>query len=173
LTDVDGDVVVVRAGRNGKWMPLVVADFWAVEEEPLSGLVLHAGLSELNLNSVYYLLAMVLWTLLHASITVWVADDLDNLGLASAADLSVETVHEVQTAADKLPSPALVTNAVGPEVVVIERGKGRSCVTHEAASGMRVHAKQEWDKQMMRVPEGLERLLSDPVVGCRVHQKHA
>jgi hypothetical protein len=30
----------------------VVADFRAVEEEPLSRLVLHARLSELNLNSI-------------------------------------------------------------------------------------------------------------------------
>jgi hypothetical protein len=33
-------------------MPLVVADFWAVEEEPLSRLVLHAGLGELDLNGI-------------------------------------------------------------------------------------------------------------------------
>jgi hypothetical protein len=60
LTDVDGDVVVVRARGDGKGMPLVVTDFRAVEEEPLSRLVLHARLGELNLNSVYQSLAMVL-----------------------------------------------------------------------------------------------------------------
>jgi hypothetical protein len=59
LTDVNGNVVVVRARGDGKGMPLVVADFRAVEEEPLSGLVLHAGLGELNLNGIYSSLVSV------------------------------------------------------------------------------------------------------------------
>jgi hypothetical protein len=101
-----------------------------------------------------------------------VANDLDNLSLTPAADLSVKTVHKIQTTAEELPSPALVTNAVGPEVVVIERRKLWGCVTDEATSGVRVHAEQERDKQMVRVPEGLERLLSDPVMGRCVDQKH-
>jgi uncharacterized protein YprB with RNaseH-like and TPR domain len=52
LTDVDRDVGVVRAGGDGKGMPLVIADFRAVEEEPLAGLVLHARLDKLNLDGV-------------------------------------------------------------------------------------------------------------------------
>jgi hypothetical protein len=56
LADVDRDVRVIRARSDRKWMPLVVADFWAVEEEPLSWLVLHAGLGELNLNGIYFAL---------------------------------------------------------------------------------------------------------------------
>lgn len=52
LADVDGDVGVVGARCDRKGMPLVVADLRAVEEEPLSWLVLHAGLSELDLHSV-------------------------------------------------------------------------------------------------------------------------
>jgi hypothetical protein len=56
LTDVHRNVWVVRAGSDGKRMPLVVADLWAVEEKPLSGLVSHAGFGELNLNSVCSLL---------------------------------------------------------------------------------------------------------------------
>jgi hypothetical protein len=52
LADVDGDVVVVRAGSDCKGVPLVVADFWAVEEEPLAWLVLHAGFGELDLDGV-------------------------------------------------------------------------------------------------------------------------
>jgi hypothetical protein len=61
---------------------------------------------------------------------------------------------------------------MGPEVVVIEGGKGWRCVTDEAASGMRVHAEQKRDEQVMRVPERLERLLPDPMVSCGVYQKH-
>jgi hypothetical protein len=53
LADVDRDVGVVGARSDRKWMPLVVADLWAVEEEPLSWLVPHAGLGELDLDGVY------------------------------------------------------------------------------------------------------------------------
>jgi hypothetical protein len=105
---------------------------------------------------------------LKASLTVWMADDLDDLSLTPATDLSVETVQEVKTTTEELPSPTFVTDAMGPEVVGVERRKGWSCVTDEAASCVRVHSEQERDKQMMRVPECLERLLSDPVMGCRV-----
>jgi hypothetical protein len=100
--------------------------------------------------------------------TVWVADNLDNLGLASAANLAVQAVHEVKTTADKLPSPAFVADAVGPEVVLVERRKGRSSVTDEAASGVGVHSKQKRNKEVVGVPKGLERLLSNPVVGSGV-----
>jgi hypothetical protein len=57
LADVDRDVGVVGAGSDRKWMPLVVADFRAVQEKPLSGLVPHAGLLELNLNGIWFELA--------------------------------------------------------------------------------------------------------------------
>jgi hypothetical protein len=52
LANVDRDVRVVGAGSDRKWMPLVIADFRAVEKEPLSWLVLHAGLGELNLHGI-------------------------------------------------------------------------------------------------------------------------
>jgi hypothetical protein len=38
---------------------------------------------------------------------------------------------------------------------------------------MRVHAEQKRDEQVMGVPKGLERLLSDPVMGRGVDQQHA
>lgn len=52
LADMDRDVRILGAGSNGKGMPLVIADFGAVEEQPLSRLVLHAGLGELDLDGV-------------------------------------------------------------------------------------------------------------------------
>ena len=100
-------------------------------------------------------------------------DDLDNLGLAPAANLSVEAVEEVQAATDKLPSPTLITNAMGPEVIVIKRRKVGNCVTDEAAGRVGVHAEQEGDEEVVRVPECLERLLADPVMGSSVDQQHA
>lgn len=105
----------------------------------MSRLVLHAGLGELDLNGV-----------------VGVANNFDNLSLASAADLAIQTVEEVQTASDKLPSPALVTNAVRPEVVLVERRVGRDCVSDETARCMCIHAEQERDEQVMCVPEGFK-----------------
>ena len=38
---------------------------------------------------------------------------------------------------------------------------------------MRIHAQQERDEQVVRIPEGLERLLPDPMVGRCVHEQHA
>jgi len=85
-----------------------------------------------------------------------VANNLDDLCLASATDLTVEAIEEVKTTSYKLPSPSLVTNAVGPEVVVVEWRESWSGITDEAAGRVCVHAEQERDKQVMRVPEGLE-----------------
>lgn len=98
------------------------------------------------------------------------ANNLDNLGLTPAADLSVQTVTQIQAASYKLPSPTLVANAVVPEVFLIKRRKRRNCITYEAAGCMRVHSEQEWNEQVMRIPKSLKRLLSDPVVSSRVHQ---
>jgi hypothetical protein len=101
------------------------------------------------------------------------SDNLDNLGFPSAADLAVETIHEIQPTSDKLPSPPLVPDAVRPEVVSGEWRKRGNSVADEAAGGVRVHTKQEWDEEVMGVPESLKRLLSDPVVRSGVHEQHA
>jgi hypothetical protein len=76
-------------------MPLVVADIRAVEEKPLSRLVLHAGLCELNLNSIYRVLVAFFHKAISFLLTVWVAYNLDDLCLASATNLSVKTIAEV------------------------------------------------------------------------------
>lgn len=84
------------------------------------------------------------------------ADDLDNLGLSPAANFSVKSVNEIKTTSNKLPSPSLVADAVGPEVLLIKwRESGRG-ITHEATGGVRVHAKQKWNEEMVRIPEGFE-----------------
>jgi hypothetical protein len=172
LADVDGDIWVVGARSNRKWMPLVVADFRAVEEEPLSWLVPHARLLELNLDGVYFELARYFYPGCE-KLTIWVAHDLDNLGLASAADLTVEAIAEVKTTAYKLPSPTLVTNAVSPEAFLVEWRERCSSVTNEAAGCVCVHAEQERNEEVVGVPKGLEGLLSDPVVRSGVDQQHA
>jgi signal transduction histidine kinase len=102
-----------------------------------------------------------------------VTDDLDDLGLPPAANFTVQTVHEVQTTAYKLPSPALITDAVGPKVLLVERRVGRDRVAHEAVGSVRVHAKQERNEEVVGVPESLERLLSNSVMGRGVDEQHA
>jgi len=83
-------------------------------------------------------------------------DDSDNLSLSSAPNLAIQAINKVQTASDKFPSPTLVANTVGPEVVMVEGREIRDGITHEAAGGMRIHAKQEWDEKMVSIPKGLE-----------------
>ncbi len=68
------------------------------------------------------------------------ADNLYDLSLSPAANLSVETIEEIQTATDKLPSPTLVPDAVSPEVGLVKGGKGLGGITDEDASSVRVHA---------------------------------
>jgi hypothetical protein len=85
-----------------------------------------------------------------------VTNDLDNLGLAPAANFTVETVEQVKTTTKELPSPSLVTNAVRPEVIVVEWREGRGSVTDKAARGVGIHTEQEGDKKVVSIPESLE-----------------
>lgn len=84
------------------------------------------------------------------------ADNLDDLGFTPASDLTVQTIGKVQTTSYKFPSPALVTNAVSPEALLVEWRKWLSSVSDEAASCVGVHAEQERNEQMMGVPKSLE-----------------
>jgi hypothetical protein len=99
--------------------------------------------------------------------------DLDNLRLPPRPDFPVKPLQEVETSTEQLPSPALVSDAVGPEVGAGERREGSDRISDEAAGGVSVHAEEEWDEQVMRVPEGLVRLLADLVVCGGEHHEHA
>ena len=68
------------------------------------------------------------------------AHNFDDLCLASATNLSVQTVEEVQAATNELPSPTLVTNAVSPEIVAIEGRPSWDSITDETAGCVGVHA---------------------------------
>jgi hypothetical protein len=101
------------------------------------------------------------------------AHNFDDLCLPPAANLTVQTIGEVQTTPYKLPSPAFVTNAVSPEVLIVERRERGGRVANKAVGSMSIHAQQEGNKEVMRVPECLKRLLSDPVMRGGVDEKHA
>ena len=97
-------------------------------------------------------------------LTIRVADDAGDLGLATSADLAVQTLDEIGTTAKELPSPALVADAVVPVFCASKRRDGVGLVAHEAAHGVRVETQQEGDEEVVSVPERLKRLLSDAVV---------
>lgn len=101
------------------------------------------------------------------------ANNPSDLGRAASPDLTVQTLYEVDTTAKQFPSPALVTNTMLPEDLTGEGREGGGRITDEAADCVCVHAQQERDEKVVSVPERLERLLSNPVVGGRVHQQHA
>jgi len=156
LTDVDADVGVEGAGGDGEGVPLRGGDGGHVEHDPLAGFVFHGWLGELDLHGV-----------------VGVADDFDDLGRAPRVDFAVEALEQVDATAPELPPPALVADAVVPEVGAGEGGVGVGAVADEAVGGVGVEAKQEGDEEVVRVPERLERLLPDFGVRGGVHQKHA
>ena len=106
-------------------------------------------------------------------LTIWVTNDLDNLCLPSASNLTVQTIEQIQPASNKLPPPTFISNAVCPKVCVVEWRKWLRRVTNETAGSVRVHTKQEWDEKMVGVPKGFERLLSNPVVSSGIDEKHA
>jgi hypothetical protein len=60
-----------------------------------------------------------------------------------------------------------------PVLLASKWREGIRSITNEAAGGVGVETQQERDEQMVRVPESLERLLSNAVVSGCVHQQHA
>lgn len=100
-------------------------------------------------------------------------DDLDDLSRPPSTDFSIQALAKIEPTANQFPSPSFVANAVIPEIGTGKWRERCSRVADEAPGGVSVHAQQEWDEQVMRVPERLERLLAYPVMGSGVHQHHA
>ena len=100
-------------------------------------------------------------------------DDTGDLGVAKSTDLTVQTLDEIQATGPELPPPSEITDTYGPVRVARERRDWERGAAHEASDGVRVQAEEEGDEEVVRVPERLERLLSDAVVRGRVHEHHA
>lgn len=107
------------------------------------------------------------------SLTIRMTDHLCDDGGTSGPNLAVEPLHEVETAGYQFPSPTFVTKAMVPKPLPRKGGDRICSVTYEAASCMRVEGQQKRNEQVMRVPESLERLLSDAMVGSGIHEHHA
>ena len=153
---MDRDVGVEGAGGDGEGVPLLGGDGGALEEEPLAGFVFHGRLSELDFHCV-----------------VWVANDFGDFGGAAGANFAVDAFEEVEAAAPEFPAPALVADAVVPEVLAGEWGVGVEGVADEAACSVGVHGEKEGDEEVVGVPECLEGLLADLVVCSGVNEEHA
>ena len=139
LTDVDGDVGVKWAGGDGKWMPLLCGDGRDVKEEPLSRLVFHRWLRELDLHGIYGGLVSDC-DMVKREITIWMANNFDNLGISSASNLTVQTFDQVETTSPQLPSPTLITNAMVPEILSGKWREWVASVTNETSGSVGVHA---------------------------------
>lgn len=173
LSDVNRDIGVVWAGGDGKRMPLILGDGRNLEEEPLASLVLEGRLVELNLHDVLTIVSQILNIRTELLLTIRMFDNTGNLGLTDGTNLTVQPLNEVEATGPELPSPAKITNAVLPVLITGKWRNGVGCVTDEAPDGVGVQTEEKWDEQMVSVPEGLERLLSDAVMGGCVHQEHA
>jgi hypothetical protein len=106
-------------------------------------------------------------------LTIWVPNDARNLGWPPSARLTNQTFHQVESASEEFPPPALITQTVLPEVFT---GKWRArigSVSDEASGRVSVEGKEEWDEEVVSIPECLEGLLSDAEMSSRVYQEHA
>ena len=83
-------------------------------------------------------------------------DDLDNLCLPAGAYLTVQTLDQINATTKQLPSPALITYAMIPEIGSSKWRMVFYGVAHETVGCVGIHAEQERNEQMMRVPERFE-----------------
>jgi hypothetical protein len=102
-----------------------------------------------------------------------VSHDASDFSLAECTNLTIETLKQISSSREELPSPTEITDAVRPVIVTSEGRKAIGSVSDEASHGMGVQSQEERNEQMVSVPEGLKRLLADLVMGGRVHQEHA
>ena len=96
LSDVDGDVGIKGTGCDCKGMPLVEGYRRTVDEEPLTGFVLHRGFAELDLDSVWRFLSAFSVLLLTDVHTIRMLDDFDNLSRPPCSNFSINALNEIQ-----------------------------------------------------------------------------
>jgi len=105
--------------------------------------------------------------------TVRMPHNLDDLGLSTRPDLAVESFEKVDDSTNQFPPPALVANAVAPEVLSSKRRFRLDAIAYETSSGMRVHGQQERDEKVVSIPERFVALLPYLRVCCGEHEQHA
>jgi hypothetical protein len=137
-------------------VPLPARDGRDLDEEPLAGDVLEAGLDDAELHRA-----------------ARVDEDLGEARRAAGADLTPHALAEVEEAGPDREAPGEVAEAVLRRVEREVRDEvGVDRVTDEAAGRVRVEADHEEEREVVRVPEHLERLRADLVVRRGVHEDH-
>lgn len=92
---------------------------------------------------------------------------------ASGSDFPVESLEEIQSSDDQLPSPPFIAKTMIPELLSFQRGDTVGGVSDEAPSGVGIKRQHKRDKKVMRIPESFICLLANAVMcGC-VHEHHA
>lgn len=100
-------------------------------------------------------------------------DDFDNFCWPASANLSIYSFGQIQSTTDQLPSPALISETVVPEIFASKRRHGLDSIPNEASSSMAVHGQKKRYKQMMRVPKRFIGLLPNLLMRRGVYEKHA
>lgn len=105
--------------------------------------------------------------------TARVDQNLGQTGSPSGPDLSVDSLAEVEDTGPNGETPALVTQAV---LCAVEWERGDvvwiGTIAHEATGSVGVKTDHEEECEVVSVPEGLEALCADLVVGSGVHENH-
>ena len=98
--------------------------------------------------------------------------DFGDDSLPARSNFSIQALCKVQPASNQFPPPTFVADAVLPERFAGERRVWLHSISDEAVGCVSVHSKEEWDEEVMCVPESLERLLAYPMMCCGVHEEH-
>ena len=120
-------------------MPLLARDIGYLNEEPLTGSVFHGGFSELNLHCV-----------------VGMFYDFEDSCVSPSTDLTIESLAQVESTSYQFPSPSFISYAVIPERFPGEWRIGFDSVANEAICCVCIHSQQEWNKEVMCIPECLK-----------------
>lgn len=106
-------------------------------------------------------------------LTIWMSDDFDDFRWSASTNLSIYSLEQIHATTNQLPAPALISKTMVPEVFASKWRDRLNSIPNEASGSMCIHGQEKRYKQVMRVPECLERLLPDLLMRCRVDEKHA
>lgn len=137
-------------------MPLPAGNIRNLNEQPLSSGILEAGLDDAQFHS-----------------TTRMDQNLGKTGGSSSTVFPVYTFTKVDDTWPDDEPPAEVTNTV----TCIVEGEGRlevrfNTIADEAPSGVCVDTDHEEEREVMCIPESLEALVANLLVGGGVHEDH-
>ena len=100
-------------------------------------------------------------------------EDLRQTSCTPSPNLTPNPLSKVDNARPNGEAPALVSQAVVRLVEGEDSGiRGFRGVAHEASGGMGIQTNHEEEREVVRIPEGLETLVANLVVGSGIHEEH-